>query len=334
VTALNQDPEFALTQAQLKEYLETAVYPAKNLRDVQLREMEAIVSQGQLPFSYDQYFLCLTAAAQLHDGSMSRRLPPRSARINQVALDLEPDLDTDQHQDSDADLLVNQVKSDRPRLPASTWDKLSKAARSSWNTFSDTDKATMIDTLAQPNQRSINAIHQSDHHTGTDHDSPTFDDSSGAADLSVSAANFRSQPSKTVTIADAHPGDVRRLLSTRNTTKGTTTTVKQLQTSSATTNPSGQCDPQPGGSSADIQTRSTRVDFQQHTPPIPRHGPDPSTRPPVGVTPTPAEANAHQTSEPAASTPFLKISTARVDKAIDDYWASDNAQVNDDQDFW
>ena len=67
VAALNQDPEFALTQAHLKEYLETAVYPAKNLRDVQLREMEAIVSQGQSPFSYDQYFLCLTAVAQLHE---------------------------------------------------------------------------------------------------------------------------------------------------------------------------------------------------------------------------------------------------------------------------
>jgi hypothetical protein len=249
-------------------------------------------------------------------------------------LDLEPDLDTDQPQESDTDLLVNQVKSDRPRLPASTWDKLSKAARSSWNTFSDTDKATMIDTLAQPNQRSVNAVHQSDHHTEADHDSPTFDDSSGAANLSVSAANFRSQPSKTVTIADAHPGDVRRLLSTRNTTKGTTTTVKQLQTSSAAIGSSGQRDPQSGENSADIQTRSTRVDFQQHTPPIPRHGPDPSTRPPVGVTPTPAEANAHQTREPAAPTPFLKISTAKVDKAIDDYWASDNAQVNDDQDFW
>jgi hypothetical protein len=36
VTALNQDPEFALSQAQLKEYLEAAVHPAKNLRVIQL----------------------------------------------------------------------------------------------------------------------------------------------------------------------------------------------------------------------------------------------------------------------------------------------------------
>ena len=50
VTALNQDPEFALSQAQLKEYLETAAYPAKNLCDVQLREMKAIVNNGATPF--------------------------------------------------------------------------------------------------------------------------------------------------------------------------------------------------------------------------------------------------------------------------------------------
>ncbi len=192
----------------------------------------------------------------------------------------------------------------------------------------------MIDTLAQPNQRNISTIHQSDHHTEADDDSPALGDSSGAPDLSVYAASSRPQPSKTVTIADTHPGDVCRLLSTRNTTKGTTTVVKQLQTSSAAIGSSGQRDPQSGENSADIQTRSTRVDFQPRTPPIPRHGPDPSTRPRVDATPTPAEANAHHAREPAAPTPFLKISTAKVDKAIDDYWASDNAQVNDDQDFW
>ena len=243
--------------------------------------------------------------------------------------------------DLDTDLQVNQVRSDRPRLPASTWDKLSKAARSSWNTFSDTDKATMIDTLAQPDQRNVHSIHQLGFHTGQGDSFPALGGSAGAPDLSVSAANSRPPSSKTVTLADAHPGDVHRLLSTRNTIKGTTTTVNQLQTSSANTSasPGSQHDSQSGESSADIQARSTRVNFQQHTPPIPRHGPDPNVEPPSVVTNASADATSPQTLAPPSTqdvvpTPFFKISTARVDKAIDDYWASDDARANDDQDFY
>jgi hypothetical protein len=77
-------------------------------------------------------------------------------------MDLEPEFDDGYPQHSDNDLQVSQVQSDRPRLPASTWDKLSKAARSSWNTFSDTDKATLIDTLTQPHQHNVSAVHQSE----------------------------------------------------------------------------------------------------------------------------------------------------------------------------
>jgi hypothetical protein len=51
VTALNQDPEFVLSQAQLKEYLEAAVYPAKNHRAIHLWEMESVVTRGELPYS-------------------------------------------------------------------------------------------------------------------------------------------------------------------------------------------------------------------------------------------------------------------------------------------
>jgi hypothetical protein len=101
VTALNQDPEFALSQAQLKEYLEAAVYPAKNLCDVKLQEMESIVSYDQPPYSCDQYFLCLTTAAQLHDGAQPRRTATRFSCINHVTMDLEPTFDDDYPQHSD-----------------------------------------------------------------------------------------------------------------------------------------------------------------------------------------------------------------------------------------
>jgi hypothetical protein len=33
------------------------------------------------------------------------------------------------------------------------------------------------------------------------------------------------------------------------------------------------------------------------------------------------------------STPLFMINTAKVDRAIDDYWASEDTQATDDQDF-
>jgi hypothetical protein len=141
------------------------------------------------------------------------------------------------------------------------------------------------------------------------------------------------------------------VMSTRNTTKRT---ANQLQTNSANTSPNGQHHPQSGEGTADIQTQSTCVNFQQHTPPIPCHGPDPivesssatskmavpgnlnltlDTRPPVDATHAPATATAHQAIAPPVSNPFFKISTARVDKAIDDCWANEDARANDNQDF-
>jgi hypothetical protein len=109
VTALNQDLEFALSQAQLKQHLEAAVHPAKNLCDIQLQEMDSIVSREEHANSHDQHFLCLTAAVQLDDGAQPRRLPTQSLCISHVTMDLEPEFGDNCSQHLDTDLQVSQV---------------------------------------------------------------------------------------------------------------------------------------------------------------------------------------------------------------------------------
>ena len=210
---------------------------------------------------------------------------------------------------------------------------------------------------------------------------PDIGDPTGGPDQSVSAANSRPQPStQTVTIADAHPGDVCHLLSTRNTTKKPSTTANQVQTSSANTSHNGQAHPQSGEPTADIQLRSTRVDFQQHALPMPHQGPNPNVQPflvtaavttrmaapqnnaaalgvqspSVAAHTAPAHAIHQGGMQPVlqdiprehrltdigcscpssrASIPLFKISTAKMDKAIDNYWTSKNTEATDDQAF-
>ena len=63
--ALSNPADF-IPDHQKKTHLETAVFPAPNLRAVAVREVEDTIHHGVARF-----FLCLGTAAQLHDGGDS-----------------------------------------------------------------------------------------------------------------------------------------------------------------------------------------------------------------------------------------------------------------------
>ena len=228
------DPTHRILDQQKKDYLESAVHPAHNLREVATREIEAVVARHEPPYSYQQYYICLETAAQLYDSANStarRRIHHIDTQaVNEDPVDYDGDVDDSPHSRNAFQAATR--RSTRPRLPDAKWSQLSSNGKSIWNQLSDTDKAAIVNEAA--NARSIN-YHGHTGYQSMDTDattealteSSTTDDPESpsttpdrAVHSAVSSLGETPTPAKSpkppTAIADAHPGDPRRLLSPKN----------------------------------------------------------------------------------------------------------------------
>ncbi len=212
-----RDPGQRITPAQAKEYLQTSVHSAPNLRDIFTREIEAI-TKGEPPYSYDQSLMCLTTAAQLYDSARSgSRTGTRRGFLSDITGDTEPEPPDDGGSDATPELDVNAAVSNRPRLDADVWTRLSSQARKTWRDFSDTDKATILGATGR--SANIHALDPtSDPPDSSSLDVPDDSDPPGSGDCSAHRAEAGA-PAPAPTgqpLRDAHPGDPRRLQSPQN----------------------------------------------------------------------------------------------------------------------
>lgn len=220
--ALSNPADF-IPDHQKKTHLETAVFPAPNLRAVAVREVEDTIRHGVARFSYDQYFLCLETAAQLHDGGDS------GVRRRAHHTEFDPPSDVPYDADSEGAPArdayeATQRRSDRPRLPDAKWSRLSSNAKSHWNSMTDTDKAVFLgDQVRSVNFMTTDPDPSTVTEPETTTDSTPADPGGSQSDRTVHhtqaqpAPRSAIKPSKpTPAIGDAHPGDPRRLLSTQN----------------------------------------------------------------------------------------------------------------------
>ena len=225
---------------QAKEYLETAVEPAPNLRDITTREVEHVVNQRGPPYTYRQYLLLLTTAAQLHDEHRPR-VPRRAHQsIVEPVGDDPPDEDVPADPPDVSRSAHVATKETRPRLPNDTYRKLSSTGRSTWQSLSDTDKATILALGSRSiNTHSLSLAAEPDHPVDTDTESTTAEESSTTPsdrEVHTSAVSHTgpgaSSTDGTKPVKDTHPGDPRRLLSPQNKVTRQAKTV-QFEASSA-----------------------------------------------------------------------------------------------------
>ena len=152
-TELSPDASVLISSLQAKEFLEAAVYPARNLRDISLREMELMVSTQSAGYDFDQYFLCLTTAAQLHDKANKPARSTRARMADRSDADYDDDSDPEPFISAHAARSGRRPDSDhsrppRPFLPSKAWKEISSARKVSWSAFSDPDKSVIVGSLS------------------------------------------------------------------------------------------------------------------------------------------------------------------------------------------
>jgi hypothetical protein len=226
-----------LTDLQKKEYLEAAVAPASNLHAITTREIEACVTRNEPLYSYQTFYTCLQAAAQLFDKPSPS--PRHLSRRRSFFTDTGPSTDDspplpDIPEDPPWGINAAIQKDGRILLDSATWGKLSATGRKAWISLSDSDRTTIAGPITRAANQHVFSAGSTDDTQEPDPDAlvaPPDPDvppsvEANAAETSrqrPSSLRFSSKPHPgsastpgTKPIADVHPGDPRRLLSPRN----------------------------------------------------------------------------------------------------------------------
>ena len=212
-----------LTDGQIKEYLESAVYPAPNLRDITIREVEGELLRHNSPYSYADYFLCLETAAQLHDSNNGTQRPIRVHHTD-IGSDTPetpdlatPDMPTLEIHATDARPTGNHPR--RPMLPTPVFRNISRHGHSVWNMFNDTDRAVLADATSASTSRSVNTASLTPDASAVPPDIPpepgelSINRADTASASATSPADTAAAPAPAPGLANTHPADPRRLLS-------------------------------------------------------------------------------------------------------------------------
>ena len=203
----------------VKNMLQRAVLSVRGLREVKDRE-EHRIAEGQLPLSLSSYLQLLTVAAEGLDRERTRSR--RAANVHQIHADSD-DASTSETPQYDVNYTAGS------RMNKSTWDNLSKAAQSTWDTLPDGDKAKILGYAEDRAARSASASGNPDRaqrsanvadicQDDTDDDeSPPSDTESPPDSTSSLQVNKAIQSTKTIDRINelkgsAHPGDLRRVL--------------------------------------------------------------------------------------------------------------------------
>ncbi len=166
----------------------------------------------------------LKLSSQLQSHTTTARTGRRRANYHQLTGSDDDDDDPPLHDEddtlaSDLQLAINQVvrkraRGNRPRLNKATWDGLATQDQTTWDQLSDEAKRQII-TYAGDRATRIQAnVHSTT--TSGDSDDAAEAEHTAQDDPDEDAATIAVHNVTTKAVADAHPGDVRRLLATKN----------------------------------------------------------------------------------------------------------------------
>ena len=225
---LQQNPSLRIDDLARKDYLIAAVAPAPNLASVHTREIEHMVIHGGTGYTYDEYLLLLRTAASLQD--IHNGVPRR--RIHEMHVeDADP---PDYPPDREIFAAATGRPSPPTRVPGPIWDTMSADDRRTWQSLPGTLRTALLGSSTPT--RAVNRVTFAEPDDEPPDDPPDDPDDaadapSGTAqvnqtsttpstapgtDTSSSPTSATPRSGATGTLANAHAGDPRRMLSSRN----------------------------------------------------------------------------------------------------------------------
>jgi hypothetical protein len=202
-----RNPGMVLTGPMMKSFLQTSVAGVMMLRSVSERESDRTIRGGP-EFSYEEYLEAIKNAATIYDENIGGR---RSINVVQTT-------DDNQAVDEITEYFVNMIKKRSPgaSMNKETWQSISEDGKAVWDKMSNGDKQKILQyAMKRASAKEAMSVNQ------TSTQEP--EESNEANELGTDVINQDQQePSVTETEvhqviskakSEAHPGDVRRVLS-------------------------------------------------------------------------------------------------------------------------
>jgi hypothetical protein len=205
-------PDMMIPNIQKKVYLQDALSNVPFLQAVMNREMERAAQEGgHTFFTYDEYLTAIRGVATTYDQHREGR---RAASINHMQLE---DPDGDVIQDSFEDQVQAYVAKFVKRrmrgaaMNKSTWDSLSVEGRKTWDMMSDADKKSILQHAVKRAENDQVSAHNVEIASDSEEDIPGID----ADDPDTEPGGIDVNNAITDAKKQAHPGDLRRMLSNK-----------------------------------------------------------------------------------------------------------------------
>jgi hypothetical protein len=228
------EPEMILTGAMKKSFLQSSLANVMMLRAVTDRENDMIVRGGKA-FTYDEYLQAAKASAALYDQKSSGQ---RMTSVNKTETSTAESTIVDEI----TEYFVNMTKKRAPgaTMNKETWQAISEDGKAIWDKLTNSDKQKILQyamkraAAKEPvsvNQTMIQEVDQV--FASTEEESPTgIPDTNEALEAEINQAISKAR-------SEAHPGDVRRVLSGKP-KKNSVTQVKFAQWSDGEYDPNIQ----------------------------------------------------------------------------------------------
>jgi hypothetical protein len=218
-----RNPGMMLTGPMMKAYLQTALSSVVMLRAVSDRENDRII-RGEPEFTYDEYLRAVKASATIYDENTGGK---RSVNVAQAT-----NSDPDPLVEEMTEYFVNMAKKRAPGATMSkeTWQNISDEGKSVWDKLSNSDKQKILQyAMKRATAKETITVNQAVIQASED-DTEEFEDAKSPPDTENAQDNPELEINQAVSKArsEAHPGDVRRVLS-GPTKKRATTQVKFAQ---------------------------------------------------------------------------------------------------------
>jgi hypothetical protein len=207
------DPDAQLRGLMLKNMLQNAVSHVPFLRDVASREQESII-RGYHPYSYEDYKALLESNATTYDES---KVGKRSVNKLNVVLD-----DSDDEEEQEFAIHFTKGKVLGSTMNKETWNSLDKEEQALWDKLKDTTKRKILQyakdrATKKEKEAKVNVVTLEDEEASSSSEEP---DTPNKDQEKSDGGEETLQVMKTAIIksileeakAEAHPGDVRRMM--------------------------------------------------------------------------------------------------------------------------
>jgi hypothetical protein len=201
-----RNPGMVLTGPMMKSYIQAALVGVMMLRGVTDREHDRMI-QGGTEYTYEEYLEAVKSAASIYDEGTSGR---RSVNVAMASgsHDVESEI---------AEYFINATSRRAPgaTMRKETWQTISEEGKSIWDKMSNSDKQKILQSamkrVAAKESLSVNQTITHEHDENTEDRTAlaeTYEEESEGGNPETEVNKVDSQAKR-----EAHPGDIRRVLS-------------------------------------------------------------------------------------------------------------------------